>query len=40
MKDLDQLAGELLPVHDELSQAFRMEDHMHRVIRKVGFHFE
>src|SRR3954451_10896189 len=39
MKDLDHLACELVPVHDELSQAFRMENHMHCVIRKSGFHF-
>ena len=35
-----KLAGELIPVHDELPQAFRMENHMHRVVREVGFHFE
>ena len=39
MKDLDHLAGELVPVHDELPQAFWMENDVHGVVRKVGFHF-
>jgi len=38
MQDLDHLAGELLPVHDELPQAFGVENHMHGVVREALFH--
>jgi hypothetical protein len=38
MKYLDHLAGELVPVQDELTQTFWMENHVHGVIRNVGFH--
>ena len=38
MQDLDHLAGELVPVHDELPQAFGMEDDVHGVVGDAGFH--
>src|SRR4029077_9656526 len=38
MKDLDHLACELVPVHDELAQALWMKDHMHCVVGKAGIH--
>ena len=38
MKDLDHLAGELVPVHDELPQPLGMENDVHGVVGNAGFH--